>query len=383
MTARDLSFQYPSWAYGRGVDALIAVANSLARAVDDGRLVGFVCGVREAGASHIVAGGSHELGGPRLAEDAVFALSSTTKPLGGLLATALVERGALELDAPVDTYLPELGALRVLSRPDGPLDDTVPADRRITLRHLLSMTAGFGWVGQNPALTEAMSERGVGPGPYAPSIDPDTYLQRLAELPLATHPGEGWWYHTSSDVLGVLLARATRSSVAVLMEEHVTGPLGLTDTAFVVDPARLPTSYGAGPDGELQPLPIAERFAQSPVFESLACGLASTVADYLTFLASLVDGGPVLTEAGARLLATDQLTDSQRAAAQDMLGPGCGFGFQVEVRPDGAVGWAGGLGSIGYVDRRTGRSAAVFTTQSFEVPGTQEALDEVWSLLKR
>ena len=126
----------------------------------------------------------------------------------------------------------------------------------------------------------------------------------------------------------------------------------------------------------------AERFASPPVFESLACGLASTVADYLTFLDSLVNGGPGLTEAGARLLATDQLTDRQRGATHDMLGPGCGYGFQVEVRPDGAVGWAGGLGSIGYVDRRRGRSAAVFTTQSFDVPGTQEALDQVWRLLK-
>lgn len=364
------------------MDALTAARAELDHAVSDGRVIGYVCGIMESGGSQIVAGGAHELGGRSVAEDAVFALSSTTKPLGGMLATALLERGVLELDAPVEPLLPELAAPRVLARPDGPLDDTVPADRPITLRHLLSMTAGFGWVGDNPALGEAMSESGVGPGPYAPSIPPETYLQRLAELPLASHPGDRWWYHTSSDVLGVLLARATGSGVAALMEEYVTGPLGLEDTAFIAEPSRMPTCYGAGQDGEPTALSTAERFASPPVFESLACGLASTVGDYLTFLDALVHGGPVLTEAGARLLATDQLTDSQRGATQDMLGPGCGYGFGVEVRPDGAVGWAGGLGSIGYIDRRRGRSAAVFVTQSFDVPGTQEALDQVWRLLQ-
>lgn len=361
---------------------LAEVQAQLGRSVEDGRLVGYVCGVHEAGAVRVVAGGSRELGGAEMPADAVFPLSSNTKPLGGVLAMVLVERGVLELDVPVDPYLPELSALRVLARPDGPLDDTVPADRPITLRHLLSMTAGFGWVGENPALAEAMSVRVLAPGPHAPSLDPDTYMRRLAELPLATLPGDSWRYHTCSDVLGVLLARATGSSVAALMAEHVTGPLGLMDTGFVVDPVRIPTTYGTAPDGGRQPLRTADRFGSVPVFESLACGLASTAADYLTFLDALVGGVPGLSADGARLLATDQLTDGQRLTAQGFLGPGCGYGFQVEVRPDGVVGWAGGLGTIGYVDRRSHRSAVVFASQSLDVPGTEEALDAVWRLLR-
>jgi CubicO group peptidase (beta-lactamase class C family) len=365
-----------------GPGEITDVVDVLDALVDHGRLVGYVCGVRESGRSRIVSGGARIVGGPALGEDAVFPLSSNTKPVGGILAMRLVERGVLTLDDPVDTFLPELADPPVLATPDAPLDRTVPAERPLTLRHLLTMTAGAGWVGENPALSEAMSDRGVAPGPYAPAVAPDEYLRRLAELPFAGQPGQAWWYHTSSDVLGVLLARATGSSVTELLAEHVTGPLGLADTGFTADLSRLPTSYGLGPDGRVSPLDTAGRFAVPPVFESLACGLASTVGDYLELLGVLVDGGPVLDGESARLMTTDHLTAQQRASAEGFLGPGCGYGFQVEVRPGGVVGWAGGLGTIGYVDRGTGRAAAVFTAQSYDVPGTTEALETVWTLLR-
>lgn len=356
------------------------IAAALDAFVDDGRLIGYVCGVRDGGRSRIVSGGAREMGGPPLGEDTVFPLSSNTKPVAGLLAMRLVELGVLALDAPVGTHLPELAAPRVLAEPDGPLDRTVPAERPVTLRHLLTMTTGVGWAMENPALAEEMSARGVGPGPYAPTLSPDEYLRTLAELPFAGQPGQGWWYHTSSDILGVLLARAAGTTVGALMSEHVTGPLGLVDTGFTADPDRLPTSYGVGSDG-LRPLDTADRYAAPPAFESLACGLSSTLADYLQLLSVLVDGGPVIDAESARLLTTDHLTAVQKRSAEGVLGAECGYGFQVEVRPDGAVGWAGGLGTIGYVDRRTGRAAAVFTTQSYDAPGTAEALETVWSLL--
>ena len=354
----------------------------LDRLVDDGRLIGYVCGVRESGSSQIVSGGTRAVGGPALEEDAVFPLSSNTKPVGGILAMRLVERGVLDLEDPVGPHLPELAAPRVLVEPSGLLDRTVPAERPVTLRHLLTMTAGVGWAGENPALMEAMSARGVAPGPFAPTVPPGEYLRRLAELPFAGQPGLGWWYHTSSDILGVLLARVTGSSVGELLARHITGPLGLTDTGFTVVPGRLPTSYGAGPDGRPRPLDTEGRFSSPPVFESLACGLVSTVGDYLHLLSVLVDGGPVLDAESARLMTTDHLTPTQKASAEGFVESGCGYGFQVEVRADGAVGWAGGLGTIGYVDRRRRRAAVVFTTQSYDVPGTSEALETVWSLLR-
>lgn len=359
-----------------GLDALL----------DAGRLVGYVCGVRQDGRSELAAGGLRSLGGPGLTPDAVFPLSSSSKPIGGVLAMRLVELGILALDDPVAAHLPELASPRVLERHDGPLDQTVPAERPITLRQLLTMTAGFGYVESGP-LAEAMGEQQVAPGPYAPPVPADEYLRRLGGLPLVDQPGRGWYYHTSSDVLGVLLARATGRSVAELLAEHVTGPLGLRDCGFTADPDRLVTSYGAADDGGLRPLDTGARFAGPPVFESLACGLASTAADYLALLDVLVDGGSghgggaVLGVEQVRSMTTDHLTERQRATGEGFIGPESGYGFQVEIRPDGAVGWAGGLGTIGYADPRTGRSAVVFTTQSYDVPGTAEALDAVWSLL--
>jgi len=357
------------------------VARVLDEMVATGQLVGYVCGVRSRGASEIVAGGSSSIGGPELSEEAVFPLSSNTKPLGGVLAMRLVELGVIHPDQPVAEFLPELADLKVLASPGATPDRTVPVERPVTVRHLLTMSAGFGWTGESPALVEAMSARGIAPGPFAPTIPPEEYLVRLAGLPLAGQPGRGWWYHTSSDVLGVLLARAADRPVGVLLEELVTGPLGLVDTGVTADPDRMPTSYGVGADGAPDPLDTVSRFAGRPVFESLACGLASTVGDHLTFLDVLVDGGPVLKPGTAWEMTRDHLTARQREQARGFLGPGCGYGFQVEVTPGGAVGWAGGLGTIGYVDRHTGRAAAVFTPQSFDVPGTPRALEQVWSLL--
>lgn len=324
--------------------------------------------------------------------DAVFPLSSNTKPFGGVLAMRLAELGVVNLDAPVGGLLPELATPRVLARPGGALEDTVPAVREITLRHLLTMSAGFGWVAEPGPLADAMAGRGIAPGPWAPAMGPDEYLGRLGGLPLVGQPGESWNYHNCSDVLGVLLERATGTGLAELLAEHVTGPLGLHDTGFTADPARMPTSYGAGEDdtgsvaGEQagpgrRPLDTEARFSVDPECASLACGLVSTVADQLRFLDVLHGGHGLVSDDVVRLICRDQLTAAQRTAAAGFVAPGAGYGFQVEVRPDGAVGWAGGLGTIAYANRGTGRSAAVFVTQSYDVPGTAEALELIWDLL--
>src|SRR5699024_9077860 len=133
--------------------------------------------------------------------------------------------------------------------------------------------AGLGWGGGGTPLAGAMAAQQVAPGPYAPPMPPDEYLRRLGALPLAGQPGQGWNYHNSSDVLGVLLARATGSAVPDLVAEHVTGPLGMRDTGFTAAPGRLVASYGADPSGGLRALDTAGRFGEPPAFASLACGL--------------------------------------------------------------------------------------------------------------
>lgn len=360
-----------------------STAATLDDLVERGRLVGYVLGVSDGSRAQVVAGGARELGGAAMPEDAQFPLASSTKPVGGVLAMRLVEQGLLALDAPVDEHLPELAHPRVLLRADGPLDEVVAADRPITLRHLLTMTPGFGWVEETGPLSEAMGRLEVAPGPYPPPMDPDEYLQRLGSLPLAGQPGQQWRYHNSSDVLGVLLARVTGKSLAELLEEQVLGPLAMASTGFVGERTRLVTSHGADDKSDPTPLQLPEGlFTTPPAFESLACGLVSTVPDYLGFLVALADGGPVLSRGAAIQLASDQLTPGQRDTAAGLLDPGSGYGFQAEIRPDGSVGWSGGLGTIGYTNALTGRSVALFTPQSYEAPGTAEAFETIWPLLR-
>lgn len=360
-----------------------SVASAFDKLVAEGKLVGYVLGLRERESSRLVAGGSRAIGGSGMPEDAQFALTSNTKPVGGMLAMRLVELGAVTLDDPVAEHLPEIAEPRVLVRPDGALDDVVPAERPITLRHLLTMTPGFGWVQEPGPLSEAMSELDIAPGPYPPQMSPDEYLRRLGELPLASQPGRHWRYHTSSDVLGILLARAAGEPISDLLAEHVTGPLGMVDTGFVGDPTRMPTNYGVDADGSLEALErAAEVFTTTPQYESLSCGLVSTIEDYLLFLAAMGVGRPVLSRGSVIQMATDQLTPEQRQSATEFLEPGSGYGFHVETRPDGSVGWAGGLGTIGYTNPLTGKSAALFTTSSLEAPGTSVAFEHFWQLLR-
>lgn len=364
------------------MDAVDKVVDALDQIVATGRLVGFAAGIHENGRTRIVTGGASALEGAPLLADAIFPLSSNTKPIGGVLTLLIVELGILRLDDPVAEYLPELSDSRVLTRPDGPLDQFGPAERAITLRHLLTMTAGFGWAGEGTPLAEAMAAQQIAPGPFAPQMSADDYMGRLGSLPLSSQPGRGWNYHNCSDVLGVLLARATGRCLPDLLAEHVCGPLGLRDIGFTAAPGRLPISYEADPNGGIRALDTGTRFSAPPAFASLACGLTSTIEDYLRFLDVLVSGTPILSPGTARQICTNHLTAEQSALAAGFVEPGGGYGYQVEVRSREVVGWAGGLGTIGYVNRRTGRSAAVFVPQSVDVPGTTDALEQVWTLLR-
>lgn len=364
--------------------AIDAVRERLSSLVAGGELVGFVLGVSHEGRSSLVAHGSRSIDGPHMTEDTQFAITSSTKPIAGVLAMRLVELGIVALDEPVSRHLPELASPRVLRRVDGPLGDSVTAERPITLRHLLTMTAGFGWVAEEGPLSTALAQQRLAPGPFPPPMGPDEYLRRLGDLPLASQPGQLWRYHTSSDVLGVLLSRAARTPVGELLREHILDPLGMGETGFEGDPARMATAYGLAADGGLEPFGVPEGvFTTAPEFESLAAGLVSTVPDQLRFLSALLDRrGAVLSRGSVITMTSDQLSSHQRAGARGFLEPGSGYGFQLEVRPDGSFGWAGGLGTIGYANPVTGRAAVLFTQQSAETPGTLEAFEAFWRLLR-
>ena len=204
---------------------------------------GIVTLVSRRGETHIEAIGqtAFEDGEP-MRRDTIFRIASVTKPIVAAAAMILVEEAVLRLDDPVDPLLPELADRQVLRSLDSPLDDTVPANRPITLRDLLTFRLGYGMVFAPPGtypIQQALVEAGVAAGPFLPALAPDEFMEIYSRLPLAHQPGEQWLYNTGSDILGVLIARATDMSLGDFLLERIFTPLGMKDTGFSVPPDKL------------------------------------------------------------------------------------------------------------------------------------------------
>src|SRR5437868_4621720 len=228
--------------------------NVMAGYVERGDVPGLVTLVSRRGEVHVDALGTMAVGGrDPMRRDTIFRIASMTKPITAAAAMILVEECMLRLDEPVDPWLPELADRKVLRAIDSPLDDTVPAHRPITLRDLLTFRLGIGAVMAPPGtypIQKAIDEAGLAPGPNVSSLTPDEWMARLAGLPLLHQPGERWMYHTGSDVLGVLIARATGMSLGDFLHERIFAPLGMKDTAFSLPAAkldRLATCYRTEP----------------------------------------------------------------------------------------------------------------------------------------
>jgi CubicO group peptidase (beta-lactamase class C family) len=246
----------------------------------------------------------------------------------------------------------------VLRSPDGELNDTVPAERPITTRDLLTFTWGFGMQGAMfmaaqpwPILT-ATVERELstfGPPQPATTPDPDTWMARLGELPLLAQPGERWLYQSGAQVLGVLASRAAGAPFAEVLHERLLAPLGMNSTAFyTTDTTRLATAYErrAGrleisdpPDGQ---------WSRPPAFADGGAGLLSTVDDVVAFGRMLLRGGnPVLSPSTVAEMTRNQLNEAQRTN----VWPGFsflddrGWGYGMSVCVDGRYTWDGGFGT--------------------------------------
>lgn len=323
--------------------------------------------------------------GAPMRPDTIFAVASIAKPLTATTALILVEDGVLELDAPVDPWLPELADRRVIRTLESDLDDTVPAERPITLRDLLTMRMGLGAVFADPAgspLLRRMNELGVAPGPRLFGHDSDEFMRRLGELPLVHQPGERWLYHTGLDVAGVLIARASGMSLGDFQRARILEPLGMDDTGFFVPPEhadRLATCYWRNPETarlEIWNPASGASFAEPPPFEAGGGGHVSTIDDFLTFGRMLSNGGEhrgrrLLSRDSVAAMLTDQITPEQKAASPffpDFWDThGWGLGIAVVTAPDdisptpGRFGWWGGFGTTFWADPATDTVALLFT----------------------
>jgi CubicO group peptidase (beta-lactamase class C family) len=348
---------------------------ALERHVESGAVPGVVALVHHRGRQYVDAIGHQAFDGDvPMKRDTIFRLASMTKPITAVGAMILVEECRLRLDDPVDEWLPELKGRKVLRTIDSPVDDTVAANREITLRDLLTFRSGYGEVGfLSPAcpLQQAMSAARVTLGEWPFTVTPEEFLKRLGTLPLAHQPGERWLYHTAAEILGVLIARASGMSLGTFLRERIFEPLGMRDTGFYVPAAqwdRLPTCYGRDfGSGEVVLLHPAGGgfFAQPPVFESGGGGLVSTVDDLLAFGRMLMDKGigggeRLLSRPTVELMTMDHIAPEQKAASPFFAGFwddhswGLGMGV-ITARRDlagvpGRFGWDGAFGTSCWVD---------------------------------
>ena len=361
-------------------------------AVEQGQAPGVVAAVAKGDATYVKAAGVMAIGGPPMRPDTLFRISSTTKPITAAVVLSLVEEGLLDLCGPVEELLPELADRRVLRRPDGPLADTVKAERPVTVRDLLTFTWGFGMQGamfMSPdpwPIVKAVEERELasfGPPEPVTTPDPDTWMARLGELPLLAQPGERWLYSAGSQVLGVLAARAAGAPFEDVMRERVLTPLGMHDTAFhAKETKRLATAY-ENRDGQLTVSdPPDGQWSRPPRFPDGSGGLVSTAGDLLAF-GRMLRGDPALktpvlkTETIAEMT-RDQLTAAQRAN----VWPGFsfledrGWGYGVSVTDWGYT-WEGGLGTAWSNVPSQDLTVVVLTQRAADETGMPAVCDEV------
>ena len=359
-------------------------------AVARGDAPGVVAAVGRGDEGYVAAAGVMAAGGPPMRSDTLFRIASITKPVTAAVVLSLVEDGLLGLEEPVDRLLPELADRRVLRRPDGPLTDTIRAERAVTTRDLLTFTWGFGMQGAMfmapepwPIVT-AVAERELGSfGPPQPDTtpEPDTLMARLGELPLLAQPGERWLYSAGSQVLGVLAARAAGAPFEDVMRERVLAPLGMDDTAFYAnDTSRLATAYERR-DGELAVSdPPDGQWSRPPRFPDGAGGLVSTAEDLLRFgrMLLLPGGNPVLTAGTVAEMTSDQLTPAQLARVWpgfSFLGDR-GWGYGVSVTEWGYT-WEGGSGTAWANVPDQDLTVVVLTQRAVDETGLPAVCDQV------
>ncbi|MFE3450796.1 serine hydrolase domain-containing protein [Nonomuraea sp. NPDC059194] len=384
----------------------------LERHVESGQIPGVVALVSQGGDTHVEALGTmrHEGGAP-MRHDTIFRMASTTKPVAMTAAMILLDECRIRLDDLVQQWLPELADRQVLKRIDGPLDDTVPARRPITVRDLLTSTFGLGvdMAALGAPIMGAIFENGLTPDLPQPMPEPDEWIRRLGTLPLMYQPGERWQYQISHDVLSVLVARVTGQSLEAFLRERVFEPLGMSDTGFHVPGEkidRLPALYAPDPQSgqfHVWDEPVGGRWSSPPAFQGSGGGLVSTADDYHAYFQMLLNGGVhrgerILSLPAVELMTTNRLTPEQTAArtalATDNVhlsygqGQHGGWGYGMAVRtyrgdyaPIGQFGWDGGSGTSTYADPANQLIGIVLTQVGMSAPNSARLIHDFWTTL--
>ncbi|KVN38982.1 serine hydrolase [Burkholderia pyrrocinia] len=352
---------------------------ALERALADARMVGAVVLVARHGAlryARAIGLADREAGTP-MREDTLFRLASVTKPIVTAAAMRLVAAGRIGLDEPVARWLPDFTP----TLPDG-------GPARITLRHLLSHTAGLGYRFLEADGDGPYARAGVSDGMDLARITLAENVRRIARVPLKYAPGTSWDYSLAIDVVGALIEAVDGRPLADAVAALVTTPLGMTDTAFVAhDAARFATPY-VSTDGaprrmagaDLVPVydgTIGIRFAPARAFDAQAwpsggAGMVGSARDCIVLLEALRTGRDGWLEAGW----IDEMARIQPGAHDLPDAPGFGFGLGFSVLRDPAAAqspesvgtwrWGGAYGHAWFVDRAAGLTVVALSNTLYE-----------------
>lgn len=290
---------------------LARIDEHFAQYVDDGRLAGWQIAVTRRGETvHASTYGrrDREAGLP-VEPDTLWRIYSMTKPITSVAAMQLWEQGRFELTDEVSRYIPAFADVRVYDRGSAQKPYLVPATEPVRIWHLLTHTAGLTYGFMHTSVTDAIYRANGYEWGVPAGLDLAAACDAWAALPLLFQPGSRWGYSVATDVLGRIVEVVSGQPLDTYLAEHVTGPLGMVDTSFWVEPERadrLAALYTPNPaDGTAVRLDAFGAGAlREPLFLSGGGGLVSTAADYARFTAALLRGGEL---DGVRLLGSRTL----------------------------------------------------------------------------
>ena len=357
--------------------------------VDRRKVPGMVAalGFGQAAPDYIAAGNRTFEGDGAVGPDTIFRIYSMTKPVTGMAAMICVDEGLFDLDQPLHEILPAFREMKVQKQADGAItaDNLEAATRDITIRHLLTHTAGLGYgIVQQGPIREAYNRNGLTPGAVsrlaiaqemfgrnpAPSLE--VFAERLATLPLVYQPGTRWSYSVGLDLMGRVIEVASGMDFDAFLQRRIFDPCGMDSTAFRVardDVDRLAGNYFimGGLPIPLD-LPRSSVFLDKPAFPFGGAGLVSTARDYDRFLKMLagygeLEGRRVMSEAAVRIGTSNLLPEtlaSNGGFAMNGQAMGYGAGGTVGLGDTaGYYGWGGAAGTVGFVDMRFGLRATM------------------------
>ena len=368
LLAQGLTRAVPE-AVGMSSERLERLTDALQGYVDDGQMSGAVAiVVRRGRIAYLEAVGQRDVAsGSPMTTDAIFRIASQTKALASTGVMLLQEEGRLLITDPVGNYLPAFKNTTVAEPNDDGGYDVVPPRRPITIRDLLTHTAGISY-GSGPA-ADKWQEAEI-TGWYFADRDETVgdVMSRLAELPLDAHPGEAWIYGYNTDILGAMIEEISGQTLGAFLGERLLGPLGMDDTHFFVPldkVHRLATVYSSTDDGGIERAPDPGHMVGQGAYVhgprksfSGGAGLLSTATDYATFLQMMLNGG---TFDGTRVLSrktVESMTVDHLDGISFRSGQGFGLGFSIMQNPaalglpasKGEYGWGGAYHSTYWVD---------------------------------